>query len=1062
MKPIKLKISAFGPYAGVMPDIDFAQFEERGLFLISGDTGAGKTTLFDAICYALYGETSGSYRDTKNLRSDYAKPETESYVDFYFSHQGKDYHVYRQPAYERAKQKGEGTTRQKERAVFYCGNNTPIEGKSAVDGAVKELLHIDAKQFKQVAMIAQGEFRELLNAKTDERTEILRTIFMTEGYKKIGDKLKERKDKSFAAKKEREQSIIQYFDGAEAAEESVYAQSLLTLKEQALESKSAWNVKEMAAVLGQVLEEDKKLSQIKQEELSKEEKHLDEQKKKLAQAKTNNETLERAEKLQREKEELEKRKPEIEESVKLLKKRKTAVREVKPAYDLWKNKEREFVRAKEEIAKWEKELKQVEEKQVKAEEAWNEALKREEEGERLKKRAERLREDFERYAQRERLAEEIKGLEQERKELEKASLALEEEEKALKDRIAGLEQSIQALKDKPAERADAQNAQREILALKERAERLNHTDIPAYQNRQKELAQKQAAFAKIQKKWQEAEERRKQMEIMLDNCRAGLLAGNLQEGEKCPVCGSLHHPEPAKLPEKAVTEKELEAGKKNEEKARQEKDELLLDVERCRQGIKADEKLLRDSFREIAGNDLPDIEYRGDEELSELPNLAEEALKRIERKQTDISDWEQSIRKACERLQEEEKSLAAARGKESEELEKRRSRHGEKKSENQNALTERKALLKSIADLEYETLEKAETEQKKCEDKAEEINRAIDSARQAKDNLQQERTGQESALAANRSATEEIRGREQELKEDFREALMKSGFATEEEFLQYVVEEQMIEEGEREKADYETKVKINAEGLKQALAYAGGKVYVDETALEKEIAAQAAVVETIRAKRERAERRIERNEGIREAILDRMDDLERYKKESVTVARLYELVTGQIPKRVKITLEQYIQAAGFDQIIAAANRRLLPMSDHQYELFRQENPEDKQSNTLLNLEVLDNFTGHRRPVGNLSGGESFKASLSLALGLSDTVSSNLGGIQMDALFIDEGFGTLDRKSMESALDILINLSGANKLVGIISHREELMENIPQQIKIEKSKEGSRIFIDNGL
>ena len=161
-------------------------------------------------------------------------------------------------------------------------------------------------------------------------------------------------------------------------------------------------------------------------------------------------------------------------------------------------------------------------------------------------------------------------------------------------------------------------------------------------------------------------------------------------------------------------------------------------------------------------------------------------------------------------------------------------------------------------------------------------------------------------------------------------------------------------------------------------------------------------------------------------------------------------------------MEQYIQAAGFDGIIAAANRRLRPMSEGQYELYRREDSLGKKSNNFLDLEVLDNYTGRRRPVGNLSGGESFKASLSLALGLSDTVSSNLGGIQMDALFVDEGFGTLDRKSIENAMDILINLSGTNKLVGIISHREELMENIPQQIKVKKTKEGSQIAIESGI
>ena len=178
-------------------------------------------------------------------------------------------------------------------------------------------------------------------------------------------------------------------------------------------------------------------------------------------------------------------------------------------------------------------------------------------------------------------------------------------------------------------------------------------------------------------------------------------------------------------------------------------------------------------------------------------------------------------------------------------------------------------------------------------------------------------------------------------------------------------------------------------------------------------------------------------------------------------SRLYNLVKGTTGKG-KITLEQYIQAAGFDGIIAAANRRLLPMSDGQFELFRQEDSLGKRSNTFLDLEVLDNHTGHRRPVVNLSGGESFKASLSLALGLSDTVSANVGGVQIDALFIDEGFGTLDRKSIDNAMDILLNLSGGSKLVGIISHREELKENIPQQIKVTKTREGSLIDIDTGV
>ena len=196
MKPVKLIISAFGPFAGKIPEIEFSDFEEKGLFLISGDTGAGKTTLFDAICFALYGTTSGSYRDTKNLRSEYADDSVESYVDFYFTHQGRKFHVRRQPSYERKKQRGSGTVLKSETATFYEEGQQSIEGVTRVNNAVKELLHIDEKQFKQIVMIAQGEFWGLLNARTEQRTEILRTIFLTSGYKKIEAILKERMDAS--------------------------------------------------------------------------------------------------------------------------------------------------------------------------------------------------------------------------------------------------------------------------------------------------------------------------------------------------------------------------------------------------------------------------------------------------------------------------------------------------------------------------------------------------------------------------------------------------------------------------------------------------------------------------------------------------------------------------------------------------------------------------------------------------------------------------------------------------------------------------------------------------
>ena len=285
---------------------------------------------------------------------------------------------------------------------------------------------------------------------------------------------------------------------------------------------------------------------------------------------------------------------------------------------------------------------------------------------------------------------------------------------------------------------------------------------------------------------------------------------------------------------------------------------------------------------------------------------------------------------------------------------------------------------------------------------------------------------------------------------------MKNTFVSVEEFEAYIISEAEIMEAENEINNYRTQTVLVVSQFDDARRDAQGKVLIDKSALEKEVLEQSKKVSGIQKEQREIDFMLKKNQEIIESIEGRKELLEQLRKENDMCTRLYHLVRGKITGKPKITLEQYVQAAGFDTIIAAANKRLVPMSDGQYELYRRESSGDKLSDKILDLEVLDNFTGRRRPVGSLSGGESFKASLSLALGLSDTISANMGGIQMDALFIDEGFGTLDRKSIDNAMEILMSLSGKKKLVGIISHREELMENIPQQIHVKKTMHGSRL------
>ena len=301
-----------------------------------------------------------------------------------------------------------------------------------------------------------------------------------------------------------------------------------------------------------------------------------------------------------------------------------------------------------------------------------------------------------------------------------------------------------------------------------------------------------------------------------------------------------------------------------------------------------------------------------------------------------------------------------------------------------------------------------------------------------------------------------------QFKFNYEAALKTNGFENEDMFLEYNVGEDEIEDNQEIINNYLTQVKVNAENLELAKRDAAGKELINEETLKEKVDDLKARVEEIREYLSDTKSRISINKELVDNIREQKDDYENNKRLYGIYSRLYDLASGNVQGNSRITLEQYVQMAGFDGIIAAANRRLLPMTDRQFELIRHDNSNEKRSKTTLDLDVLDNFTGKKRPVGSLSGGESFKASLSLALGLSDTVSMNAGGIQMDALFIDEGFGFLDSKSNSTVIEVLNNLSGKNKLVGLISHREEIINSISNQIKVTKDRSGSHIEIDTGF
>lgn len=1060
MKPIKLVISAIGPYAGRVPEIEFDAFEEKGLFLISGDTGAGKTTIFDAICFALYGTTSGAYRDEKNLRSEYAKDSDQSYVDFYFSHQGREFHVWRQPSYERQKQRGSGVITEKEKAIFYEEGQMPIEGLTQVNNAVKELLHIDEKQFKQIVMIAQGEFWSLLNAKTDQRTEILRTIFLTNGYKNIEYKLKDRMDASYKIKANAENSIIQHLQDVSASEDDALFDELEELKYRAGRSASTWNLEEILEVMERLfLSDEERLTRMKAD-LENAEAELKKNNDELALAKTNNSLIERRDKLEKEKEKLEQRRAEIEGIIQLLGRQKKASRSVKPSYDAWTGKCKAVDLTGEQIKTAEANLDAAKAALKQAEDVWDAAKKLEPEADRLKQTINRINDEEQKYQQKEELEGKLKELEECNKKISAEEAALKTDEKALKEKIKALAETVKDLKDRPEELMAANNENEKLTALLTNLNTIIDNRIPERENRQKTLLAKQRAFLKARGKYEEVSSRREEAERILENSRAGILAEKLVEGEKCPVCGSVHHPEPAKLTEAFISEDDLKELQEKEAELQEKKNSANTEAETAKTSLGEFEGQLRISILDCVESPFLNMDTEK-ESVEELIEAIKEAKTQIETMLKESNKKCNALDADCRKLKKVEQELEIAQGDEIEKLHSKKEKLDANRQKNSQELTETGATLKTLENLYFSDWKTAVKERKQAEAKKNRILDDILKAEEKKKKDDNNVVAAQSKLKTLYDGLNQQKKDEEALRRKLDQEVSANGFSSVEEMLRYVVSEEDITSSDKVVNEYGQAVATNEKQLLDARADAEGKKLIDIEVLKTVCDEQNANVNLIRKNYNNSESRISMNKEKQKSILGRREELEKARKENEISQRLYHLVRGTTGNG-KITLEQYIQAAGFDGIIAAANRRLLPMSDGQYELYRREDSLGKKSNNFLDLEVLDNYTGHRRPVGNLSGGESFKASLSLALGLSDTVSSNLGGIQMDALFVDEGFGTLDRKSIDSAMEILINLTGSNKLVGVISHREELVENIPQQIKVRKTKDGSYITVECGL
>lgn len=1092
MKPRKLIMQGFGPYVE-KTELDFSKFEHKGLFLICGDTGAGKTMIFDAICYALYGETSGDYRDEKNLKSEYVDVKAKSFVDFYFEHQGKEYHIYREPSYQYVNRNG-NITDNAEKVIFYQSDGSTIENVKQVDGsknqpgAISLLLNINVSQFKQVAMIAQGEFWKLLNASTTDRTAILRNIFQTGSYKALEFKLKSRMDASDKQKQTIAQTITEAFDDVQVPEDGgrstladadqtetedsqplTTAQKIVDLQEKLRnlsrnqnkkKENIVWNIDDMLVWLDEILQQDKVQEAGKQVQLKEAEETLRNQQDRLATARMNNEILTSYAKAKEALALLDEQKDSYADRQATLERYKQATYKVKPDYVAWQTKQAECAQTRQQIEAGQVRIEACEKRAAQADAGVTEAEKLRPEADACQQKIRKIREEENDYKIREDLKRQAQDIQAQQAALQRRESALVTDEQALQNKIQDLLARKQQLDGKPDELSKEKEIYKDFQGMKDRTDEIADVEIPAWEAKKQAYRAAYDTYTACREVYEKAIETYNRADRLYRANLIGILAQNLSEGDACPVCGSTHHEQLAPLVEASVTEERWKALRQEEETKQQEMNAAMNKTTACWESLQAHEIQLEKDIRGCMKEEFA-VKAANLQELVEAfhgqRTLLMDCLKQRE---ANVA----KLQRSCDQLKETEQALQSAQGEETTQLARVRNQLAQEKQELIAKQAETKAKLEKLATLQFPDWNTAKDEGNLAMKRLNQINKAIETAAETKRQAEEAKTRALTEVETNRKLIAKQQQDAKQLQDVFEAKLAEYQFTAVEELQAYVVSDVQIQTGEKQIADYTKSVAEVTAKVNQLETdnHAKELELVDLETLRTEQDTQRRQVEQIRAEMQTITFRMQNNCAKRQKIEDNKTGYKKAEKESDMSRHLYNLVSGQAgTKKGKITFEQYIQAAGFDSIVDAANKHLEPMSENQFQLFRKEGALSMQSNNFLDLEVLDINTGRRRPVGNLSGGESFKASLSLALGLSDTIAQNRGGIQMDALFVDEGFGTLDRKSLEETKAALMSLSGANKLVGIISHRDELME-IPQKLIVTKAQDGSHIRMETEL
>ncbi|MDD9312437.1 SMC family ATPase [Cytobacillus firmus] len=1037
MKPLKLTMQAFGPYAD-SETIDFTELGNRTMFVISGKTGSGKTTIFDGISYAIYGKASGEDRNGPELRSQFAKNNTLTEVSLEFILRNKRYHITRSPQQEKKKERGNGTTTVSAKAELYMyGENGEQKLLASnvrdVDEKIKEIMIIDSNQFRQILMIPQGEFRKLLTSESKDKEIILQRLFHTQIYKRIEEKLKEDATELKRTVEEQIKLRDQYFNHVQP----VYSGELKTYLEAGSVNDTlllpllAEEIKQMAEGLAELTEAGRKKKEQRD--------HLQQ---KLYEAEMVLKQLKMKEELKQRKEELEELKDQYtvkENAIALAQKAALLSQQEQLCHELKKD----LDAAHADIEELQKKIGTLESLLKEKQEKWESEKNREEERKQASEQVNHLqsmKEDILSYAKVEKL---VRSLE---KNLENLWLQKKQKDKALQKADLQIKTLAAEKQDIEKSRLAQIENERNLEKMTDEIDRLHR-----FEELHKEHLLSLNAFSKKKSYFEQTSSRLTDAKLLVDELegkwlhgQASILADRLQNGEACPVCGSDHHPNPAGTPKDIPDEKDLKEAKKQAAEMETEKAKAESAFYEARSQLNSSESGLAELTAQVQKH-RPDFKP---ESLLVLKNTLADQKK-------DLLTLDAKLKKKSSRLenctvelessQEMKESLAAEIDLLQGQINDAAIMHAEKRSNLARMTATIPENLRSV--------EAYESSFKKAAEKLEMMQRQLETAQQNYQDAKSVHMAEQAKLETLQKQSVKIEQKLAAERQNFVQRMKDHGFEVYGEYRDAKKSEDQIRQLEGELREYWEEVRSIHDRYAELMELLEGIEKPDLENLQLLLQETDDQLKQLQEQYTNLFMKKKQNEETLQKIKEINENMKTLEERYKVIGHLYEISKGQ--NTYRITFERFVLAAFLDDILREANGRLSKMTSGRYMLLRKTDRSKGNAQSGLELLVFDQYTGQERHVKTLSGGESFKAALALALGLADVVQQYAGGVSLETMFIDEGFGTLDPESLDQAIEALIEIQSSGRLVGIISHVPELKERIDARLEVTASQTGSR-------